>query len=105
MRLNKKLCLLLLCCALFCLCSCSVLAPVDVPASAAPNLHLLAMPPYEDQELPAAPAQSADPLRVDLWLDASQLMGGINPNQNSLYPHSSRKYREGGFHYRYENTV
>ncbi|MEG1676804.1 MAG: hypothetical protein RR379_03985 [Clostridia bacterium] len=105
MRLNKKLCLLLLCCALFCLCSCSVLAPVDVPASAVPNLHLLAMSPYEDQELSAAPAQSVSPLRVDLWLDASQLMGGINANPNSLYPHSSRKYREGGFHYRYENTV
>lgn len=50
------------------------------------------------------PASGA-PLLVDLWLDASQVMGGINIHEESVYPHFSRKYREGGFHYRYGSQV
>ena len=32
-------------------------------------------------------------------------MGGINPNEESMYPHFSRMYREGGFHYRTADGV
>ena len=32
-------------------------------------------------------------------------MGGINIHEESVYPHFSRKYREGGFHYRYGSQV
>ena len=46
-----------------------------------------------------------DTLLLDLWLDASQVAGGVNPNPDSIYPHRSGRYREGGFHYRYENET
>ncbi|MCI5955583.1 MAG: hypothetical protein MRZ54_01205 [Clostridiales bacterium] len=70
-----------------------------------PDLRLLDWP-----EVESAPTAVQEPggegvLRVDLWLDASQVMGGISPNETGLYPHFSRKYREGGFHYRLGNTV
>ncbi|MEA5068439.1 MAG: HAMP domain-containing protein, partial [Christensenellaceae bacterium] len=31
----------------------------------------------------------------------AQTMGGINTNEQSMYPHTGQKYREGGFHYHY----
>ncbi|MDD6041276.1 MAG: hypothetical protein PUD63_08820 [Clostridia bacterium] len=74
-------------------------------SNALPDLRLLSQPPYEEQPPAETPEQTPSALRLDLWLDASQVMGGVNPNEQSMYPHASRRYREGGFHYRYENTV
>ena len=100
--------------ALLCLCSCSMLdtlpaafSPVEnTGASNLPDLRQLVMPAAE----PTAWQSSSDashsgPLQVDLWLDASQVMGGVNPIEESLYPHYGRRYREGGFHYRYESET
>lgn len=101
--------------ALLCLCA-VLLAGCSLPAEVqgmlapvqseplTPDLRLLSMPAYE------APAPAAQPdhdtlLRLDLWLDASPSVGGVNPSKDSIYPHHSRKYREGGFHYHFENTV
>lgn len=101
----KRLGLLLLC-VLIALTGCDVLEVSGTPVKDEPALQLLVMPPYADEEAEAEQAAGADShLRVDLWLDASQLMGGVNENEESLYPHASRKYREGGFHYRYGSTV
>lgn len=81
-------------------------AAVDGSSPAAePDLRLLEPPAYEESPPAAEAVADGSALRVDLWLDASQVMGGINPTEESMYPHSSRKYREGGFHYRYENTA
>lgn len=96
---------MLICCALLCLCGCSSLPEPPVGAAAGPDLRLLTMPVYEAQTVPQAATAQAATLRVDLWLDASQLMGGMNPSDESMYPHYSRRYREGGFHYRYQNAV
>ena len=81
-------------------------ALLETPAEAAgPDLRLLDWP-QADPTPASSQAQSAESvLRVDLWLDASQVMGGISPVETGLYPHFSRKYREGGFHYRFGNTV
>jgi len=69
-------------------------------SDALPDLRLLERPSYqEDPPVETAPPAEGD-LRLDLWLDATQVMGGINRNEESVYPHASRKYREGGFHYR-----
>ena len=72
-----------------------------------PNLALLALPAYNNDEATATPAVTAGSAysNVDLWLDATQNMGGINANQASMYPHFGRKYREGGFQYRYGSNV
>lgn len=100
----KGLCLAL--CALLTLSGCSVLEVEGKTVSSAPILQTLSMPPYQDREAPAAAAIDAEGnLRVDLWLDASQLMGGINESSDSLYAHNSRKYRQGGFHYRFAATA
>lgn len=80
-------------------------SPVDSEQAAAPDLRLLTRPPYRQQEQIESGAVPESVLRVDLWLDASQVMGGVNPSAESMYPHTGRKYREGGFHYRYQNTV
>lgn len=109
-RLKWLACLM----ALMCLCSCSALEHLPAAlqpspqqgASNLPDLRQLAMP--EAQQNPWQPAASGNAqgaMQVDLWLDASQVMGGINPNAESLYPHRSNRYREGGFHYRYENQT
>ncbi|MBE5801726.1 MAG: hypothetical protein E7319_05490 [Clostridiales bacterium] len=100
-RLRFFLCLLVL----LCLCGCSLLPPAQ-PSGRLPDLRQLSMPAFEETIFSSAGegGQNA-PLQVDLWLDASQVMGGINPVQDSLYPHKGVKYREGGFHYRYENQV
>ena len=100
--------------ALLCLCSCSAMEHLPAAlqpspqqgASNLPDLRQLAMP--EAQQNPWQPAASGsqqNTMQVDLWLDASQVMGGVNPNAESLYPHRSNRYREGGFHYRYENET
>ena len=89
-------------CALLMLTGCTA-----VPGSSAngPDLRLLRPLPYQEDVPAVQTVSSSASLRMDLWLDASQTMGGINASGDSLYPHFSRKYREGGFHYRYENTV
>ena len=74
-------------------------------SDAQPDLRLLERPVYAEDPPTAAPEEAESTLRLDLWLDGSQVMGGVNPNAKSMYPHSSRKYREGGFHYRYENMT
>lgn len=79
--------------------------PVGTDRTVAPDLRLLTRPPYTEAFQAPAAEDTEAPLRVDLWLDASQVMGGINPSVQSMYPHFSRKYREGGFHYRFQNTV
>ena len=90
---------------LFALCSCTRLDELS-RSDALPDLRLLVQPAYEEP----APAKeeseaAASAIRLDLWLDGSQTMGGVNPNEKSMYPHSSRKYREGGFHYRYQQET
>ena len=98
-----------------CVCLCAMLTacsalqsltaalPAPSQAVAGPNLDLLALPAYEDQEGGAEEAADGDVQYspVDLWLDATQNMGGISAIETSMYPHSGKKYREGGFHYRY----
>lgn len=32
-------------------------------------------------------------------------MGGVNEHEDSIYPRASAKYRQGGFHYRYQDQV
>ncbi len=89
---------------LFVLCSCAQLDGLS-QSDALPDLRLLEQPAYEEPE-PIEEAETASSaMRLDLWLDASQTMGGVNPSEESMYPHSSRKYREGGFHYRYQNET
>lgn len=110
-RLTRILCCLV---ALLCLCSCSVMEQLppalqaSQPASAAdlPDLRQLRMPePEPDLWQPAKTGEGSDTLLLDLWLDASQVAGGVNPNPDSIYPHRSGRYREGGFHYRYGSQV
>ena len=103
--------LALLLCAALLLTACGLPGALDAfsgadSASAAPDLRLLEWPAMSDAvpDETEAPASGA-PLLVDLWLDASQVMGGINIHEESVYPHFSRKYREGGFHYRYGSQV
>lgn len=86
---------------------CTVLSLEGEPSANLPNLGLLEMEPYQGAETQSTGDAQAETgyLRVDLWLDASQVMGGINPNQQTIYPHSGRKFREGGFHYRWSNTT
>ncbi len=107
----RRMLLALLLCAALLLTACGLPGAPDAfsgadSASAAPDLRLLEWPAMSDAvpDETEAPASGA-PLLVDLWLDASQVMGGINIHEESVYPHFSRKYREGGFHYRYGSQV
>ncbi len=96
---------MLLTAMLFVLAGCSAMNELSL-SDALPDLRLLAQPAYEEPEpSPEEPEAASSAIRLDLWLDASQTMGGINPNEESMYPHSSRKYREGGFHYRYQRET
>jgi len=81
--------------------------PAADQASAGPNLGLLSLPAYEDTEAeaPQATAEDSGYANVDLWLDATQNMGGINTTGSDMYPHYGHKYREGGFHYKYDSTT
>ncbi len=98
--------LLLLAVAGWTLAGCTVLSLKGDPVAAVPNLGLLQMEPYQAEPSASAGAGTGHSyLRVDLWLDASQVMGGINPDPDSIYPHTGRKYREGGFHYRLKNAT
>ena len=94
--------------AVFALSGCAVVELQGEITPAEPNLGLLRMEPYQEAE-EIAEVQAAGgagfPYQVDLWLDGSQLMGGVNPNQRSVYPHFSERYREGGFHYNFGGTV
>jgi len=100
--------------ALLCLCSCSAMEHLPAAlqpspqqaASNLPDLRQLAMPAAQENPWQPTTAENGqNALQVDLWLDASQVMGGVNPHAESLYPHRSHRYREGGFHYRYENQT
>ncbi|MBO5501809.1 MAG: hypothetical protein J6A48_07275, partial [Clostridia bacterium] len=99
--MHKRLKWLVCLAALFCLCSCSALEHLPAAlqpspqtgASNLPDLRQLAMP--EAQQNPWQPTESGstqNALQVDLWLDASQVMGGVNPHAESLYPHRSNRY-------------
>lgn len=108
--LAKRLGLVLaLVCACAALTACSALQklvaalPSASPAAAGPNLGLLALPAYTDQEGGDTDASTtgADYMAIDLWLDGTQNMGGVSTITTSMYPHTGKKYREGGFHYHY----
>ncbi len=111
--MKKRLTLFLCLCLSLTLTSCTMPQAVETFLSDAssdvstPDLRLLRPPAFEEEEImTSVPSEAAaNPLRVDLWLDASQVMGGINPAEESMYPHMSRKFREGGFHYRYGSDV
>ena len=93
----RRLLALLLCCLLLTGCG---------GADVLPDLRLLDPIPHQEDPQPTEQTAAQNPsTQVDIWLDASQTMGGINTCGDSLYPHSSRKYREGGFHYRFEHKV
>lgn len=93
---------------------CALLRIQGEATLAKPNLGLLEMEPYQDGQSqdPHVTDGGEDYLRLDLWLDATQGMGGVNPYEESMYPHFGWRYREGGFHYRlghhtgwYENVL
>lgn len=95
---------ILLLMAAVCLCGCSVL--LEETSEVQPDLRLLSRPVYEDDVSETeSVVSSSQPLRLDLWLDASQTMGGINANEESMYPHHGGRYREGGFHYKYKESI
>jgi len=97
-----------LCCAVFMLTGCTVVELQGETTPAEPNLGMLFMAPYQEAEEIAesrAEERSSSRYQVDLWLDGSQLMGGVNPHASNIYPHFSPQYREGGFHYRFNDTV
>ena len=102
---GKKLAVCLLALAL--LTGCSRWKVEGRTVEASPALELLSMPAYEEtaEAVPAAVSSEAETLRVDVWLDASQVMGGVNEHEDSIYPRASAKYRQGGFHYRYQDQV
>ena len=100
--------------ALLGLAACLLLSGCDVASTAgsavsdaSPNTELLSLSPYVDAEAASEDASSAgaDYVRVDLWLDATQNMGGVNTTGSELFPHYGKKYREGGFHYHYGTTA
>ena len=95
---------LLLAVMLFAFSGCTVLDELS-QSDALPDLRLLSQPSYQEEPPAEQPEQLESAVQLDLWLDATQVMGGVNPNVKSMYPHASRKYREGGFHYRYENQT
>ena len=101
--MRKTILWTLLAAMLFCLTGCAALDSLSVSA-VQPDLRLLSRPVYEEPSKPVITEESGA-YQLDLWLDASQTMGGINPQTESMYPHASRRYREGGFHYRFENTT
>lgn len=102
---GKKLAVCLL--ALMLLTGCSRWKVEGRTVEASPSLELLSMPAYEETAETVSTAVSSEegPLRVDVWLDASQVMGGVNEHEDSIYPRASAKYRQGGFHYRYQDQV
>ncbi len=105
-RIKRMGLFMLLICAGAMLSGCTVLSLEGETTASAPNLGLLQMEPFEEDKAYAADqAANENYYRVDLWLDASQVMGGINPNEKSLFPHYGRKYREGGFHYRLDKKT
>lgn len=100
MKKVKWLCLILA--LLMCLTGCEKINVQGQTTATAPALQLLQMPPYEDEEAASVSTEDeAGNVRVDLWLEGSQLMGGINEDSTSLYPQTGLRYRQGGFHYRF----
>ena len=104
MKTMKWLCLMLCCLVLFT--GCEPLQIAGEETASVPSLMLLDMPDFEGEEAASgASSASAGATVVDLWLDASQLMGGINEDPASLYPQTARRYRQGGFHYRFGTST
>lgn len=105
MRGFKRLVLGLLLCALWVLGGCNLVELRGETVAAVPNLGLLQMEPYVEEgvETTADSNTQDGHTQVDLWLDASQGMGGINTSEKTMYPHIGRRFREGGFHYHYGN--
>lgn len=113
--LGKRLaliCLLVFLCAA--LSGCATLEAISTQAqtssdtaSAGPNLGLLSLPEYQNEEEESLSTASTDSgyANVDLWLDGTQNMGGISTVKSSMYPHYGHKYREGGFQYHYGSTT
>lgn len=100
MKKVKWLCLVLA--LLMCFSSCEKISVQGQTTATAPSLQLLHMPPYEDEEAASVgTVDTAGNMQVDLWLEGSQLMGGINEDSTSLYPQTGLRYRQGGFHYRF----
>ena len=111
-RVPRRLALLLLLLLLAAsLSACDTLATLTAtPATqtdAGPNLDLLTLPPYTGTTTAQTTADVAGGalMPVDLWLDGTQNMGGINANTLSMYPHYGKKYREGGFQYHNGNQA
>lgn len=93
------LCVLLLAGAALSACT---LPAGDAPAPG-PDLRQVTLPARTAAAQPESTAQTGgeDYALVDFWLDGTQNMGGISTIANSMFPHTGRKYREGGFHYHY----
>ena len=102
--MRKRLLGIVLLFALIMLSGCTMLDELS-QSDALPDLRLLVPPEYQEETTVETAELPQTALQLDLWLDATPVMGGINTNPNSMYPHASRKYREGGFHYRYENQT
>ena len=87
---------LVLAAALFVLSGCAALqtlvgdAAPATSAAAGPNLNLLSLPAYDDPDASdtGVSASGAEYMPVDLWLDGTQTMGGIDTNEVSMYPHT-----------------
>lgn len=101
----KKWLLALVCLVPLAFGGCTVLKIDAAPSAAGPNLGVLSFAPYEGEIPSQAQEVNAASQRVDLWLDATQVMGGIKTGDEGLYQHMSRRYREGGFHYQYDSSV
>lgn len=107
-RASRRLLAAALLCACLALTACDAVERLaatqpDAAQTGGPNLALLQPAAYDDPEAALTGEADADAgyMPVDLWLDATQTMGGINTNEESMYPHAGKKYREGGFHYHY----
>ncbi len=98
-----------LCCLLALLCGCQALDALQVEGektASVPDLRQLT--PLEAAAKPIqaeSTAAEAGAYQVDLWLDGTKNMGGVNGVEGTMYPHSGTRYREGGFHYHYGAQV
>ncbi|NLO86413.1 MAG: hypothetical protein GX096_13475 [Clostridiales bacterium] len=105
MQRMKKWIVLLVCLVPLTLGGCTIMEIEGTQTAQGPNLGLLSMPPYEGERQVQAETADLGSMRVDLWLDATQVMGGIRTREEGLYSRFSKRYREGGFQYQYENEV
>ena len=92
----------------WCMLLVGILCLVMLPALAAsPDLGTLR---YTPPQAPTAElSETTQPgnrvIPLDLWMDATPNMGGINLVEDTLYPTgSSAKYYQGGFHYLWQDN-